>query len=368
MRVRFHAVFIVLLLLAPSLSSAQQFADVTNTRYASAFSYLSERGVISGINQMGQPDAPLTRAEALKVIVALHPGYASRLQWFVQHMPPIALFTDVDQSSWYAPYLETTYEAGLVTGHADHTFRPSSPIAAEEAIVLLLRSYGVGTANGGATWYQSYVSMAFTKNLLSSKEQLYLGVPLTRGQFFDMAYRLDVVTRGNLVAFSDPSTGPSLPSSLVALPTNPSGIVPSSKPFAITIPALGIADLTVTHPSDPLSSDGLLAPLRDGVGQLFGYPGGGGKIMIYGHSSGYPWDVSKYTKIFRKVNALKQGDLVYVTYQGKLYTYQVSFKETVSVDDMQPFSGDGEELILYTCWPPDSISKRYLVHALPVNE
>ncbi len=366
MRARLHAIFIVLIL-APSLAAAVPFADVSNTRYASAFEYLSERGVISGVQQQGLPGSLLTRAQVLKVIVMLHPNYAKREQWLSAHLPPLPLFSDVDQSSWYAPYLETAYEAGLVTGYADHTFRPAAPLSAEEAIVLLMRSYGLGTDAGSAAWYKAAVSAAFEKNLISSKEHLYLGVPMTRGQFFDMAYRLDVVTRSNLVAFGDPSAAASSNFSLVSPPTNTADIALSSKPFAISIPALGINDLTVSHPSDPLTSDGLLAPLHDGVGQLFGYPGGGSKIMIYGHSSGYPWDVSKYTKIFRKVNELQQGDLVYVTYQGKLYTYQVSSKETVSVDDMQPFSGNGEELILYTCWPPDSISQRYLVHAVPVS-
>ena len=91
--------------------------------------------------------------------------------------------------------------------------------------------------------------------------------------------------------------------------------------------------------------------------------------MIYGHSSGYPWDLSQFTKIFRQINKLQQGDRVYVTYAGTIYTYEVTYHETVDAGDTAPFNdnGSGEELILYTCWPPDSISQRYLVHALPVG-
>lgn len=91
--------------------------------------------------------------------------------------------------------------------------------------------------------------------------------------------------------------------------------------------------------------------------------------MIYGHSSGYPWDLSQYTKIFRQINRLTPGDRVYVTYQGSLYTYEVTQKQEVGASDTTPFNdrGMGEELILYTCWPPDSISQRFLVHALPVG-
>lgn len=141
---------------------------------------------------------------------------------------------------------------------------------------------------------------------------------------------------------------------------------PAAKPFSISMPSLGINDLTVSHPSDATTSKGLLAPLQAGVGHLFSYPGKGGKILIYGHSSSYPWDVSKYTKIFRQINKLNVGDKISVTYNGTVYNYEVTYKEEVAVNDMSAYSGAGEELILYTCWPPDTIDKRYLVHAKPI--
>jgi len=134
------------------------------------------------------------------------------------------------------------------------------------------------------------------------------------------------------------------------------------------MPTLGINSLNVLHPSDPFTSAGLLAPLKYGVGHLFSYPGTNGKILIYGHSSSYPWDVSSFTKIFRQINKLAVGDKVYVDYDGKKITYEVSFKETVPAKDLSAYkNGGSEELILYTCWPPDSISQRYLVHARPVQ-
>jgi sortase A len=91
--------------------------------------------------------------------------------------------------------------------------------------------------------------------------------------------------------------------------------------------------------------------------------------MLYGHSSGYPWDISEFTKIFRKINELTVGDRAYVTYNGKVFVYEVTKHETVNVDDATPFqpNADGEELILYTCWPPDTVDQRYLVHLKPVD-
>ena len=93
----------------------------------------------------------------------------------------------------------------------------------------------------------------------------------------------------------------------------------------------------------------------------------GGKIMVYGHSSSYPWDISPYTKIFRQVNKLKTGDDVYVTYQGQLYHYTVTDQQQIAPTDNSPFVGSGEELLLYTCWPPDSTKSRLVIHAAPVQ-
>ncbi len=147
----------------------------------------------------------------------------------------------------------------------------------------------------------------------------------------------------------------------------PSPADPNDGYFAIGIPSLGINDLKVSHPTDVASQAGLLAPLQSGVGHLFSYPGNGGTILVYGHSSSYSWDVSEYTKIFRKINGLKPGDKVYVAYAGKTHTYQVTYSETVDAKDMSAYQkNNGEELILYTCWPPDDVKQRYLVHAKPV--
>lgn len=147
----------------------------------------------------------------------------------------------------------------------------------------------------------------------------------------------------------------------------PSPADPNDGYFAIAIPSLGINDLKISHPTDVTTQQGLLAPLQSGVGHLFSYPGNGGTVLVYGHSSGYSWDVSEYTKIFRKINALKPGDKVYIAYQGKTFTYEVTYSQTVDASDMSAYQkNNGEELILYTCWPPDDVKQRYLVHAKPV--
>lgn len=372
---------------------ATSFPDTAGTVYETAFGELAVQGVIQGYGDgLGRPDAPLNRAEALKVVLLLQPSLRERATYYREHLPPLPLFWDLDQRQWYASYVEAAFEKSLITGYPDGSLRPGQVLRVEEAIALLMRSAGVdrpadGAAarlspfieNQSAAWYTGVLNAAIDANLIMHRGRLRLGNAITRGQFFDMAYRLSVIRATGAAAFAgaEPTTAVAVaPQPVTYNPPAASSFtvesrgVPyaSEKYFAISLPSIGIADLTVTHPQDPFSKDGILQPLKFGVGHLFGFPGAGGKIMIYGHSSGYPWDLSQFTKIFRQINRLSVGDRVYVTYQGSLYTYEVTQKQAVDAADTEPFNdhGTGEELILYTCWPPDSISQRYLVHALPV--
>lgn len=378
---------------------AATFNDTAGTPYQTAFDALAEVQIISGYGDgSGRPYATLNRAEALKVVMAMRSEDRALTERVRRALPPLPLFSDVDQRSWYAAYVEAAFERQIVTGYPDGTFQPGRSVSVEEAIALLLRTYsdkGTGRAatlspyieNRDGQWFTPYLNSVIGKNLVMHQGKLTLGAPITRGQFFDIAYRLHSITAAKQTAFTgaEPearsavyTTGlvqRSQGNGALISAGQPAGVARNSSPyasqkyFAITLPSVNITDLAVLHPTDPFSSQGVLAPLQNGVGHLFSFPGGGGKVMIYGHSSGYPWDRSQYTKIFRKINELKTGDRVYVTYDGKMHVYEVTYEESVAASDTSKLNdnGHGEELILYTCWPPDSISQRYLVHAVPVE-
>ncbi len=415
MRFPQKAVVAILLVFAiASEATAASFTDVQGTGFEDAFAYLSTEGIVQGYSSgEGKPYAPLNRAEAIKVIISAHPEFQSRVDWYMNHMPPLSLFVDVNQDQWYAPYLETAFEKNIVRGYDDGTFRAGRLLSTEEAVVLLMRSFNESSdqfqqssriENNPNQWYTPAVNGAIERNLLPRQTQLRLGTAITRGEFFEIAYRLHSIQKSGAVAFVESvNQQPIAQAQPVIIASNSNQAVrpqqrssinagqpavvsvgsssntgvndvsrspyASEKYFSITIPKAGITDLTISHPSDPFTKEGVLAPLQQGVGHLFSYPGNGGKIMVYGHSSGYPWDVSQYTKIFRKINELKAGDRIYVTYDGKLYEYEVTYEEAVAASDTSRFedNGTGESLILYTCWPPDSITQRYLIHAVPVS-
>lgn len=344
----------------------------------------------------------VTRAEALALLLSSDTASRDRVRALQSRMPPLGLFKDVDQTAWYAPYIEVAFEQGVIQGNPDRTFRPAQMLRVEEAMALVTRF----RQRGQETPFILYIPGAqrgwFTGTLQAAVAQgvrlpdpLYLGLPITRNDFYAMLTSIGIQNPAQ-IAFVEPPAPPvpvAAPTRAVALqpiqrgvttrptttattnrprttattPTAPA--VPSPRTFSITLPSLGINNLTITHPQDPFSSNGLLAPLKYGVGHLFSYPGTNGKILIYGHSSSYPWDVSAYTKIFRQINKLNPGDKVYVSYEGTTHVYEVSYKEAVPAKDMSAYrNGGSEELILYTCWPPDSIAQRYLVHAKPVEK
>ncbi len=395
---RFQSVSgLIVALLANCVMPIAIAQDMPLVAYQDVVTALQHDGVIDGgsLASLRLNDG-VNRAEALKIILRSQSANVSSLASVAASMPPISLFADVDQSAWYAPYVELGFRSRLITGFPDGNFWPQAGVTTEQAASMLARSFradmqnapfasSVDLPNRQGEWFTGAVSVLNAHAAVMPGSGLKLGSILTRGQLLDMVERMRQA-HGSVVINTAPA--PSIqqtqqqpvqqtyvPSQTVtqgAAQVIQDGAAlqyASTKQFAISVPSIGITDLTITHPENAFTQEGVLAALKDGVGHLFAYPGAGSKVMIYGHSSGYPWDLSKYTKIFRTINKIEIGARVYVTYNGKLFVYQVTQKVTVPAKDRTLFEPDekGEELILYTCWPPDSISHRYTVHAVPVE-
>lgn len=340
---------------------------------AFATSYLEERSV----TDLGNLQGVLTLAEAIRISFDANPQMRKAVEDMRKvHARPA--FTDVDPISPFAPYGRVALEKGLVMRNIDRSLRPNRAIRAEEAIALLL---GTPYATTG-DWFVPAVREALVKNVIADPRSLSVGGDMSRGQFIDMAYRLAVVREKKVVAFNPdtahaPQSGaqvavqqpgmPPLPTVLAAAPAGEEirAKYGSAKYFSITVPALDIWDVTVTHPEDSVTRDGLLSVLDRGAGHLYAVPGRGGKSMIYAHSSNYDWMDTPYSQMFVRASELQAGDKIYVTFDGNTYAYSVTYQEVIDPDDTTPFEGDGEELILYTCWPPKSVKERLIVRAVP---
>lgn len=332
----------------------------------------------------------ITRAEAVALLVSSQTNLRSRVERLQNRMPPLPLFADAPKTAWFAPYVEVAFAQGWIRGNVSRAFRPNDPLKTEEALALVTRMkrsiaterilYLPGSED---RWIREPLEAALSEGI-PVRLPLTIGQGVTRKDFYAMLGAVNIFYPDTIAFVEPPSPPPAPAPRRIALqPQRARSTAPLRRGteivsaqgqtvgmgFSVSLPTLGINDLPVIHPSDPFSSNGLLAPLKNGVGHLFSYPGTEGKILIYGHSSGYPWDSSNYTKIFRQINRLNPGDRVTVLYNGTTHVYEVTYKETVPAQDMNAYrNGGSEELILYTCWPPDSIKERYLVHAKPVEK
>ncbi|MDP7477283.1 MAG: S-layer homology domain-containing protein [Candidatus Peribacteraceae bacterium] len=92
-----------------------------------------DRGIIRGYpNGTFQPDAPINRAEALKILFL-----ASKLEPF-DYDDYSGRFIDVDDDAWYAKHIEDALSYEFVEGYSDGTFRPNQSITRAEAAKIVL--------------------------------------------------------------------------------------------------------------------------------------------------------------------------------------------------------------------------------------
>lgn len=148
-------------------------------------------------------------------------------------------------------------------------------------------------------------------------------------------------------------------------------ISPPDQEFSIVIPKIG-ASSKVFPNVDPSSEDSFLPVLTEGVAHAQGtvFPGMGGNIYMFAHSTDNFWDVGRYNAIFYLLKDLEPGDEIAVFYQGKRHNYYVSDKQVVDASEVSHITEantGNEQLILQTCWPPGTTWKRLLVFARPRN-
>ena len=98
-------------------------------------------------------------------------------------------------------------------------------------------------------------------------------------------------------------------------------------------------------------------------------PGQSGTSIIIGHSSAYSWYKGKYGQIFSQLSKLQAGDVITIEKGGQILNYQVSRSLIFSPKDANDFelrefeTSSGSSLVLMTCWPTGSNSKRVAVKA-----
>ncbi len=95
-------------------------------------------------------------------------------------------------------------------------------------------------------------------------------------------------------------------------------------------------------------------------------PGEKGTSFLFAHSSGPPWEISRYNTVFFRLGELKKGDEIIIVKDGKKLKYKVREKKEVWPTEIS-FLKDltRNQLILQTCTPIGTDLKRLLIFADP---
>jgi len=148
-------------------------------------------------------------------------------------------------------------------------------------------------------------------------------------------------------------------------------LTPVDPQFGLVIPKIG-ANAKIIANVDASSDKIYLEVLKKGVAHVGGsaFPGEGGHIFLFAHSTDYFWNVGAYNAIFYLLYKLEQGDEVDLFFGGQRYVYKVIGKEVVDPSQVEYLTRktNREFLTLQTCWPPGTTLKRLLVFAVRVAE
>ena len=121
---------------------ANRGAAFTDTKSA-AVTAMAERNILNGVGDgKFAPDRTVTRAEFCAMVVRSLGLTAAGT----------ASFTDIAANAWYAPFVATAAQYGIVSGVGGGKFAPSGTITRQEAAVMTARAAGLcgmDTALGG---------------------------------------------------------------------------------------------------------------------------------------------------------------------------------------------------------------------------
>lgn len=140
--------------------------------------------------------------------------------------------------------------------------------------------------------------------------------------------------------------------------------------YGIVIPAIFL-DEPVVFNVDPNDSKAYGAALKQGIAHASGtaFPDNPGLGYYFAHSSSQEL-ASQYNAVFYLLGKLQPHEEIFIWHEGQDYTYSVTHSVVTNPSDVSFLTQqyDKETIVLQTCWPPGTTSKRLLVFAERVEE
>ncbi|OIP80834.1 hypothetical protein AUK45_02950 [Candidatus Peregrinibacteria bacterium CG2_30_44_17] len=174
------------------------FTDVPdNHEYAVAISYLKDLGIIEGYaNGSFKPSQSINRVEILKMLLL---GFGHDVPELTSN--DVTPFDDVQAGSWYEKYVVAGYNLGVATGYPDGSFAPGDPVNKVEFLKILMNSYGIDVSDYAVTdiysdtdesaWYAPYVQYSKDNGLMDDYSgYFYPDSDVSRGEVAETIYRM----------------------------------------------------------------------------------------------------------------------------------------------------------------------------------
>lgn len=158
-------------------------------------------------------------------------------------------------------------------------------------------------------------------------------------------------------------------------PTNIEAVDPTVSGSVTADPRLIIPKLNIDVPvAFDIHYNDAFEAMNHGVAQFkipgaSALPGQIGNLVISGHSAGDIYSSNPYKFIFSGLERLQPGDLIYINYESKRYTYQMTGSEVVEPSNVAAlvYETDKPILTLITCTPLGTSRYRLLVIAEQIS-
>ena len=170
-----------------------------------------------------------------------------------------------------------------------------------------------------------------------------------------------------IAAYASP--GNADPQNIIASPNSDINVPPEQK---MSIPKINL-DAPVIYGIGPDYNSQMTA-MEKGIAHFAisganAVPGQVGNAVFAAHSSNDIFAAGEYKNIFARNEMLTKGDIIYMNYEGKRYTYSVTSTEVVMPNEVSKvqIQTDKPMLTLISCVPLGTAQKRLLVFAEQVS-
>lgn len=186
----------------------------------------------------------------------------------------------------------------------------------------------------------------------------------------EVRYFFDRITHKQYIVVSVSQTKPlssQQPSLLALFDRQQTQILnPPDTYFSVVIPKIGATSKVIAN-VDASDEKQYLASLKQGVAHAQGtaFPGEGGHVFLFAHSTDYFWNVGTYNAVFYLLSKLEVGDEIDLFHQNRRFVYKVLGRKIVEPSQVEYLTRktNNEFLTLQTCWPAGTTLKRLLVFA-----